>query len=317
SMLYRDYSRKPGEWIPNVYGGRENLEAIDFLRNLNRELYLSHPDIQSFAEESTAWPNVSRPLEMGGLGFGLKWDMGWMHDTVSYFANDPVHRSFHHDRLTFRSLYAFTENFVLPLSHDEVVHGKGSLYEKMPGDDWQKRANLRLLYAYQWALPGKKLLFMGSELAQRGEWNHDGELDWGLLSDPRHAGIFRCIAELNRLYVAEPALHAGDCRPEGFEWIDGSNAADSVLLFLRRGSEPRDVVAVALNFTPVPRHGYRMGVPYGGLWREIFNGDATDFGGTGVGNRGSVSAETVSAHGRPFSLSLTLPPLAAVFLKPA
>jgi len=316
SMLYRDYSRKAGEWIPNAFGGRENFEAINFLRNLNRELYLSHPDIQSIAEESTDWPNVSRPLEMGGLGFGLKWDLGWMHDTLSYFANDPVHRRFHHDQLTFRSLYAFTENFVLPLSHDEVVHGKGSLYAKMPGDDWQKRANLRLLYAYQWSLPGKKLLFMGGELGQRWEWNHDGELDWGLLADERHAGIFRCVAELNRVYRAEPALHARDCTADGFEWVDGSNATDSVLFYLRRGPEPRDVVLVALNFTPVPRSAYRVGVPLGGVWREIFNSDAGDYGGGGLGNHGSVQSEQVAAHGRPFSLSLTLPPLGAVFLKP-
>ncbi len=316
SMLYRDYSRQAGEWIPNALGGRENFEAIDFLRNLNRELYLSHPDIQSIAEESTAWANVSRPLEMGGLGFGLKWDMGWMHDTIRYFSNDPIHRRFRHNELTFRSLYAFTENIVLPLSHDEVVHGKGSLYAKMPGDDWQKRANLRLLYAYQWSLPGKKLLFMGGEFGQRWEWNHDGELDWGLLADERHAGIFRCVAELNRIYRAEPALHARDCTSDGFEWLDGSNADDSLLLFLRRGPGPRDVVAVALNFTPVPRSGVRMGIPLGGRWREIFNGDAGEFGGSGAGNHGSVMGEEVAAHGRPFSLSITLPPLAAVFFKP-
>jgi 1,4-alpha-glucan branching enzyme len=316
SMLYRDYSRKAGEWIPNGFGGRENLEAIDFIRNLNRELYLSHPDVQIVAEESTAWPNVSRPLEMGGLGFGLKWDMGWMHDTIRYFASDPIHRRFHHNQLTFRSLYAFTENFVLPLSHDEVVHGKGSLYAKMPGDDWQKRANLRLLYAYQWSLPGKKLLFMGAELGQLWEWNHDGELDWGLRADERHAGIFRCVAELNRIYRWENALHARDCTADGFEWVDGSNAGDSVLLYLRRGHGPRDVIAVALNFTPVPRLGYRMGVPLGGVWREIFNSDAGEFGGSGLGNDGQVTGEDVPAHGRPFSISLTLPPLAAVFFKP-
>ncbi len=317
SMLYRDYSRKAGEWIPNLFGGRESLEAIGFLRDLNRELYLSHPDIQTIAEESTAWPNVSRPLEMGGLGFGLKWDMGWMHDTVNYLSLDPIHRRFHHDDLTFRSLYGTSENFVLPLSHDEVVHGKGSLYARMAGDEWQKRANLRLLYAYQWSLPGKKLLFMGGEFGQRWEWNHDGELDWGLLADQGHAGIFRCLAALNRIYRDEPALHAGDCAPEGFEWIDGSNAVDSVLLYLRRGPGARDLAVVAVNFTPVPRHDYRVGVPQGGAWAEIFNSDALEFGGSGLGNQGSVTSEAVPAHGRPYSLSLTLPPLAAVFLKPA
>lgn len=316
SMLYRDYSRKEGEWVKNRYGGRENLEAVALLQQLNRELYLSHPGIQTIAEESTSWPNVSRPTEMGGLGFGLKWDLGWMHDTLSYFARDPIHRAHHQGELTFRTVYAASENFVLPLSHDEVVHGKGSLLATMPGSEWEQRANLRLLFAYQWSIPGKKLLFMGGELGQRHEWDHDGELDWGLLGDERHRGLSHCLAALNRVYRALPALHARDCVAGGFQWIDGSNTAESQLLFLRLGEGLRDVVAVGLNFTPVLREGVVLGVPFGGRWREVFNSDAQAFGGTGAGNLGEVTASDQAAHGRSHSLRVTLPPLGAVFFAP-
>ncbi|MBM3312183.1 MAG: 1,4-alpha-glucan branching protein GlgB, partial [Candidatus Aminicenantes bacterium] len=271
SMLYRDYSRQPGEWIPNVHGGRENLEAIDFLRRLNADIYREYPEAQTFAEESTAWPLVSRPASAGGLGFGFKWDMGWMHDTLAYLAKDPVHRRYHHDLMTFRFLYAFNENFVLPLSHDEVVHGKGSLLGKMPGDDWRKRANLRLLFGLQFGHPGKKLVFMGGEFGQGREWNHDGSLDWGLLEVPGHAGLRRWVADLNAFHRTEPALHERDFEPAGFEWVDCRDADHSVLAFLRRdGSRTRPVLAV-FNFTPVPRFGYRVGVPEGGPWVERLN----------------------------------------------
>ncbi len=315
SMLYRDYSRRAGEWIPNEFGGRENLEAIGLLRRLNEEVYRSFPDVQTIAEESTAWPMVSRPTYLGGLGFGLKWDMGWMHDTLDYVRHDPVHRKYHHNRLTFRMLYAFTENFALPLSHDEVVHGKGSLLERMPGDAWRKFANLRLLYGAQFAQPGKKLLFMGGEFAQGREWNHDQSLDWHLLESPAHAGVMRWVGDLNRLYRGEPALHQLDSDPAGFEWIDCHDADQSVLSLLRRarGGVP---VAVVCNFTPVPRAAYRVGVPCGGGWRELLNSDAGPYGGSGMGNQGRVQAATVPIHGRPYSLSLTLPPLSALFLKP-
>ncbi len=316
SMLYLDYSRKEGEWIPNQYGGRENLDAIAFLRRTNEEVYRRHADTQTIAEESTAWPMVSRPTYVGGLGFGLKWDMGWMHDTLEYMHHEPVHRAYHHDQITFRQLYAFHENFVLPLSHDEVVHGKGSLLDKMPGDEWQRFANLRLLLAYMWAQPGKKLLFMGGEIAQWREWRHDESLDWDLLAYPPHQGVQRLVSDLNRLYRSEPALYEGDCKPSGFEWVDCADWQGSVLSFLRKGG-PGAPVLVACNFTPVPRAGYRIGVPSGGAWRELFNSDAAEYGGSGSGNSGEVAAEAVPAHGRPFSLNLTLPPLAAVFLKGA
>ena len=314
SMLYLDYSRKEGEWIPNVYGGRENLEAIEFLRRLNTEVYGHFPDVLTIAEESTSWPMVSRPTYVGGLGFGLKWDMGWMHDTLDYMSRDPIYRKFHHDRLTFRSLYAFSENFVLPLSHDEVVHGKGSLLDKMPGDTWQKFANLRLLLSYMYGQAGKKLLFQGAEIGQWREWTHEDSVDWHLLHDERHAGMERLVTELNRLYQEEPALHEGDLDESGFEWIAANDSEQSVICFLRRGGEGREVL-VALNFTPTPRYAYRVGVPHGGFWHEIFNSDAVDYGGSGHGNMGGVQAAPFAFHGRPHSLNLTLPPLGAVFLR--
>jgi 1,4-alpha-glucan branching enzyme len=314
SVLYLDYSRKQGEWIPNEYGGRENLEAHAFLRRLNEEVYRSHPDVQTVAEESTAWPMVSRPTYVGGLGFGLKWDMGWMHDTLQYMSRDPVHRRHHHNELTFRMVYAFTENFVLPLSHDEVAHGKGSLLGKMPGDDWQKFANLRLLLAYMYGQPGKKLLFMGGEFGQWGEWNHDESLHWHLAQYNRHAGLQRLVEDLNRLYGAEPALHELDCDGAGFEWIDCNDAEHSVVSFLRR-SRSGEEIAVVCNFTPVPRQSYRIGVPRGGFWRELLNSDSKDYWGSGQGNLGGVEAAPAGYHGQRYSLSLTLPPLAAVFLK--
>jgi 1,4-alpha-glucan branching enzyme len=314
SMLYLDYSRKAGEWVPNEHGGREDLDAIAFLRKLNESVFGFAPGIQTFAEESTAWPMVSRPSYVGGLGFGLKWDMGWMHDTLEYFARDPIHRKYHHGELTFRGIYAFTENFVLPLSHDEVVHGKRSLIEKMPGDDWQKFANLRTLFAYQWAQPGKKLLFMGGEFAQRREWDHDGQLQWDLLEHASHRGVQQLLRDLNALHVRLPALHELDCEPAGFEWIDASDAEQSTLTFLRRASSTDEVVLVACNFTPTPRHNYRVGVPGGGFWEEVLNTDATIYGGSGMGNLGGIDATPVPGHGRVHSLVMTLPPLAAVFL---
>jgi 1,4-alpha-glucan branching enzyme len=315
SMLYLDYSRKEGEWLPNQYGGRENLEAIDFLRQFNQEAYKEYPGIQTFAEESTSWPMVSRPIYLGGLGFGLKWDMGWMHDTLKYFAHDPIHRKYHHNQLTFRMLYGFTENFVLPLSHDEVVHGKGSLIQKMAGDEWQKFANLRLLLGYMYAQPGKKLLFMGDEFGQVREWAHDGGLEWSVLQYPFHRGLQSWVEQLNRLYARQPALHELDCDPKGFEWIDCNDNAASTLSLVRKGKSSTQNIVVVCNFTPIPRIGYRLGVPAGGFWRELLNSDAKEYGGSGMGNYGGAAAEEESAHGRPYSLSLTLPPLAAVFLK--
>jgi 1,4-alpha-glucan branching enzyme len=316
SMLYLDYSRKPGEWIPNVHGGRENLEAVGFLRELNTAVYRDQPGTQTMAEESTSWPMVSRPVSDGGLGFGFKWDLGWMHDTLNYFSRDPVHRKFHQNDLTFRQFYAASENFVLPLSHDEVVYGKGSLYGRMPGDEWQKLAGLRLLLGYQYAQNGKKLLFMGGEFGQEREWNHDESLDWHLLSDPGHAGIQAWIRDVNALYRREPAMHELDCEPGGFEWIDADDRQNSVLSFLRRGTSPSALVLVVANFTPVPRQGYRVGVPTAGLWREVLNSDAEAYGGSGWGNLGGVPSDEISAHGRPHSLELALPPLGCVFLAP-
>jgi 1,4-alpha-glucan branching enzyme len=315
SMLYLDYSRKEGEWIPNKHGGRENLEAIDFLRVFNAEVYKRHGDVQTVAEESTAWPMVSRPTYVGGLGFGLKWDMGWMHDTLQYMSHDPIHRKYHHNQLTFRMIYAFNENFCLPLSHDEVVHGKGSLLGKMPGDDWQKFANLRLLYGYMYGMPGKKLLFMGSEFGQRNEWQHDGSLQWGLLEQPAHSAVQRWVGTLNRFYAGERALNELDCDPAGFEWIDANDSDESVLSFLRKAKTNKDLIVVVCNFTPLPRQNYRVGVPRGGFWREILNSDAEEHGGSGHGNLGGVEASPVGFHARPFSVNLTLPPLGAVFLK--
>jgi 1,4-alpha-glucan branching enzyme len=314
SMLYLDYSRKEGEWMPNEYGGRENLEAIDFLRRFNEEVYRNYPDVQTIAEESTAWPMVSRPTYVGGLGFGMKWDMGWMHDTLQYMSQDPVFRRYHQNDLTFRMLYAFTENFVLPLSHDEVAHGKGSLLGKMPGDDWQKFANLRLLLGYMYAQPGKKLLFMGGELGQWREWQHDESLDWHLLQYQRHAELQRWVADLNRLYLSQPALYEFDCDPNGFEWIDCINADDSIISFIRKGSSTGSIVLAVGNFTPVPRYNYRVGVPRGGFWKELLNSDARDYGGSGQGNLGGVEAAKIQFHNRPYSLNLTLPPLSILFL---
>jgi 1,4-alpha-glucan branching enzyme len=314
SMLYLDYSRKPGEWVPNKFGGRENLEAIDFLKRFNVEVYKYYPAVQTIAEESTAWPMVSKPTYVGGLGFGLKWDMGWMHDTLEYMKLDPVYRKYHHNVLTFRSIYAFTENFMLPLSHDEVVHGKGSLLGMMPGDDWQKFANLRLLFSYMYSQPGKKLLFMGGEFGQRGEWDHDHSLEWHLLRYAPHAGLQKLVMDLNHLYASEPALHQLDCDPAGFEWIDAGDWEQSVLTYLRKDNLGNQVL-VACNFTPVVRHNYRVGVPADGFWREFFNSDSAYYGGSGQGNLGGVNATPVAYHGRPWSLVLTLPPLAAVFLK--
>ncbi|MFW6195034.1 MAG: 1,4-alpha-glucan branching protein GlgB [Chloroflexota bacterium] len=316
SMLYLNYSRKDGEWIPNQYGGNENLEAISFLRQLNEVVYGEFPGAITVAEESTAWPMVSRPTYLGGLGFGAKWDMGWMHDTLSYMERDPIYRAHHHGELTFRQVYAFSENFMLPLSHDEVVHGKGSLLGKMPGDSWQKMANLRLLFAYMNVQPGKKLSFMGGEFGQWREWDHDSSLQWDLLEYQSHEGLRRWVEDVNRAYRDEPALHRMDCDPNGFAWIDASNAEQSVLAFLRYSDEGSDPVAVVCNFTPTPRHNYRIGVPYGGLWREMLNSDAPLYGGSGQGNLGGVEAGPVAAHGFRHSLTLTLPPLGAIFLRP-
>jgi 1,4-alpha-glucan branching enzyme len=315
SMLYLDYSRKEGEWIPNQYGGRENLEAIHFLRQFNEAVYREHPGVQTFAEESTAWPMVSRPVYVGGLGFGLKWDMGWMHDTLKYMSLDPVHRKYHHNQITFRMLYAFHENFVMPLSHDEVVHGKGSLLGKMPGGGWDQFANLRTLYGYMYGQAGKKLLFMGAEFGQRAEWNHDGSLDWGVLEHESHAGIVKWVSDLNRLYRAEPALHERDCDAEGFRWVDCNDAEKSLISFTRRGRSTDDIVLVVCNFTPVTRENYRLGVPRGGYWKEVLNSDAAEYWGQGFGNMGGVEAAPVPSHGLPHTLVMTLPPLSVVFFK--
>ncbi len=315
SMLYLDYSRRQGEWIPNKYGGNENLEAIAFLRRFNEEIYKNFPEAQTIAEESTAWPMVSTPTYVGGLGFGMKWDMGWMHDTLDYMSKDPVFRKFHHNRLTFRLLYAFHENFVLPLSHDEIVHGKGSLLRKMPGDDWQKFANLRLLYGYMYSQPGKKLLFMGGEFGQWDEWYHEQGLQWNLLDYPAHQGLKHWVEDLNSLYKNEPALHELDFEPAGFEWIDCNDSEQSILSLLRKGRSPADNVIVVMNFTPVPRQNYRVGAPHGGFWKEALNSDSSQYGGSGFGNMGGVEAAPVQVHGRPYALNLSLPPLGALFLK--
>jgi 1,4-alpha-glucan branching enzyme len=315
SMLYLDYSRKEGEWLPNQYGGKENIEAIDLLRRFNQEIYASHSDTQTIAEESTSWPMVSRPTYVGGLGFGMKWDMGWMHDTLQYMTKEPVFRRFHHDHLTFRMLYAFSENFTLPLSHDEVVHGKGSLLGKMPGDEWQRFANLRLLFGYMYAQPGKKLLFMGGEFGQVSEWNHEASLEWWVTQFPTHAGVQGWVRELNHVYRAEKALHELDNDGHGFEWIDCSDVEQSTITLLRKGRSGDDLVLGAFNFTPVPRYDYRVGVPREGFWLELLNSDAHEYGGSGIGNLGGVEAYAAPVHGRPASVSLTLPPLGAVFLK--
>jgi 1,4-alpha-glucan branching enzyme len=315
SMLYLDYSRKPGEWVPNIYGGNENLGAINLLRRFNEEVYRNYPDVQTFAEESTAWPMVSRPVYVGGLGFGLKWDMGWMHDTLLYMHRDPIHRQFHHGELLFRMIYAFSENYVLPLSHDEVVHGKGSLMQKMPGEDWQKAANLRALYGYMYGMPGKKLLFMGDEWGQWQEWRHDVSLDWDQTGVWPHNGIQRWVADLNRLYRGEAALCEMDCRPGGFEWVDLHDSASSIISFLRKRQDGGGEVLVVCNFTPVARSGYRLGVPRAGYWKECLNSDAGDYGGSGQGNCGGLWAEPLPWHGHWHSLQLTIPPLSALFFK--
>ncbi len=318
SMLYLDYGRQDGEWIPNRFGGRENLEAIDFVRRLNEQLHADFAGVMIVAEESTAWPMVSRPVYVGGLGFGFKWNMGWMHDMLTYMSKDPIHRSYHQDLVTFGLVYAFSENFLLPFSHDEVVHGKGSMIDRMPGDDWQKFANLRALYGYMTGHPGKKLLFMGCEFGQWREWDHDAGLDWDLLAGERHLGLQRWVRDLNALYRDTPALYEVDFEPAGFEWIDCSDSQRSVVSFIRRARQPEDAAVFVCNFTPVVHHDYRVGVPWPGDWRERLNSDATDYGGSGQGNKGGVSALPVGMHGRPYSLSITLPPLAVVvFLPPA
>jgi 1,4-alpha-glucan branching enzyme len=315
SMLYLDYSRKDGEWFPNQYGGRENLEAIAFLRRLNEAVYKNYPDVQTIAEESTAWPLVSRPTYTGGLGFGLKWDMGWMHDTLEYMSQDPYFRKYQHYKLTFRMLYAFHENFVLPLSHDEVVYGKGSLFGKMSGDDWQKFANLRLLFGYMYAQAAKKLLFMGGEFGQRREWTHDSTVEWDLLQDDRHSGLQQWVTDLNGLYRQEPALHERDLDPAGFEWVDCADAESSVVSLLRKGKSTDDEILIVCNFTPVPRPNYRIGASRNGFWKEVLNSDATQYGGSGWGNLGGLEAVPIPLHGRAHSITLTLPPLATLFFK--
>ncbi len=316
SMLYLDYARRDGEWIPNEHGGNENLAAIDFLRQLNSTVYETHPDAQVIAEESTAWPMVSRPAYVGGLGFGMKWNMGWMHDTLEYLEKDPIHRKHHHDQLTFSLCYAFNENFVLPLSHDEVVYGKRSLLGKMPGDDWQKAANLRLGLGYMYAHPGKKLLFMGGEFGQWQEWNHEEQLHWEQCDNMPHSGIQRWMTDLNAVYRSHPALHRRDFDADGFEWIDVHHWEESVIGFLRKSPAPGAPVLIVANFTPIPRRNYRLGVPRGGIWRELLNSDAEHYGGSGVGNLGAVEAAPVPAHGQYHSLTLTLPPLAVLYLTP-
>jgi 1,4-alpha-glucan branching enzyme len=316
SMLYLDYSRQEGEWVPNQYGGRENLPAISFLKEFNEQAHSQYPGVLTIAEESTAWGGVSHPTYLGGLGFSLKWNMGWMNDTIRYLRHEPIHRKYHHNELTFSLIYAFTENFCLPLSHDEVVHGKGSLLDQMPGDLWQKFANLRLLYGYMWGHPGKKLLFMGGEFGQWNEWNYDESLQWHLLQWPSHQGLQRWVSDLNRLYRREPALHEVDFDYRGFEWIDCNNYEDSALSFLRRGKRPEDFLVVAANFTPVPRTGHHLGVPEPGWYEEVLNSDSHFYGGSNVGNGPGVMAEHRPWHGRPFSVQITLPPLGVVFLKP-
>jgi 1,4-alpha-glucan branching enzyme len=315
SMLYLDYSRKSGEWVPNRLGGRENLEAIDFIKRANELAYGADDSIMMVAEESTAWPGVSRATWSGGLGFGYKWNMGWMHDTLVYMSKDPVHRRWHHHQMTFGLLYAFTENFVLPLSHDEVVHGKGTILGRMPGDSWQKFANLRAYYAFMWGHPGKKLLFMGQDFGQGAEWNADRSLDWHLLGDKWHQGVQTLVKDLNGLYRDEPALHQLDCESGGFEWLEASDAETSILAWLRKGRDGTAPILVVCNFTPTPRPAYRLGLPAAGRWREILNTDAETYGGSGMGNLGMIEAVEVASHGRPFSARIALPPLATVWFR--
>ena len=315
SMLYLDYARQNGDWIPNIYGGKEDLEAISFLKRFNEAVYSAHPDVQTIAEESTAWPMVSRPTHVGGLGFGMKWNMGWMHDTLKYFSKDPIFRKYHHDQLTFSIWYAFSENFMLPLSHDEVVHGKGALIGKMPGDEWQRTANLRLLFGYMYSHPGKKLLFMGGELSQWKEWNHDESLEWHSLKYSFQKGINKWVSDLNHLYRNEPALYELDFSNDGFEWIDFHDWEQSTISFLRKGKSTGETILVVCNFTSVSRFNYRVGVPRGGYWKELLNSDAGIYGGSGRGNAGGVEADSIPVQGRSFSLSLTLPPLGVLFFK--
>ena len=315
SMLYLDYARNDGEWIPNIYGSKENLDAISFLKRFNEAVYSAHPDVQTIAEESTAWTMVSRPTYVGGLGFGMKWNMGWMHDTLKYFSNEPVHRKYHHNEITFSIWYAFYENFVLPLSHDEVAHGKGALLGKMPGDEWQSNANLRLLYGYMYGHPGKKLLFMGGEFGQWREWVHEESVEWHALEHRYHQGIQKWVKDLNRSYRNEPALHELDFTNDGFEWIDINDWEESVISFIRKGKSTGDIILVVCNLTPVPRHGYAVGVPRGGYWREVLNSDAEIYGGSGVGNAGGAEALQGEMHGRDHFLSLNLPPLGMLFFK--
>jgi 1,4-alpha-glucan branching enzyme len=316
SMLYLDYSREHGEWIPNRFGGRENLEAIDFVRELNTLTHADQPGSITIAEESTAWPSVSRPAYLGGLGFTYKWNMGWMNDILQYITKDPVHRRWSHQHLTFSLIYAFTENFVLPFSHDEVVHGKGSMFQKVPGDDWQKAATLRALYGFMYAHPGKKLMFMGCEFGQSHEWNYDHSLEWHLLDHPLHAGLRLFVQDLNRVYASEPALHEVDFEPAGFQWIDCNDSENSVVSFIRRARDASDFVTAIVNFTPVPRDGYRIGVPRGGEYLELVNSDSEAYGGSNLGNSGVVATEPIAAHGHTDSLRLNLPPLGFLILKP-
>lgn len=316
SMLYLDYGRREGQWIPNSFGGKENLDAIHFLRTLNEHVYGAYPDTMMIAEESTSWPQVSRPIYLGGLGFGLKWNMGWMHDVLNYMSQDPVFRTYHQNEITFSLVYAFAENFVLPFSHDEVVYGKGSMIRKMPGDDWQKFANLRLLYGFMFGHPGKKMLFMGDEFGQWSEWNHDASLEWNLLDHPSHAGLRRWVRDLNTLYRGEPLLHTTDFNSAGFEWVDCKDFQRSIISFLRRGQNPNDQLLFVCNFTPVVRQNYRVGAPLEGYWKEILNSDAPLYGGSGQGNFGGLSTVPLPIHGRPFSLNMTLPPLGIVIFRP-
>jgi len=315
SMLYLDYGRQEGQWIPNEYGGRENLDAIVFLKRLNEMVYREYPDVQTIAEESTAWPMVTRPSYVGGLGFGMKWNMGWMHDTLDYFSKDPIFRKYHHNQLTFSIWYAFSENFLLPLSHDEVVHGKGSLIGKMPGDEWQRNANLRLLFGYMYGHPGKKLIFMGGEIGQWKEWNHEEGLEWFVLEYPFHRGIRDWVRDLNHLYRNEPALYKLDFSQEGFEWVDFHDWQQSIISFIRKAGEGNQVILVICNFTPVPRYNYLVGVPEAGFWKELLNSDSTYYAGSGLGNGGGVMTTNIPWNGRPYSLSLTLPPLSVLFFK--
>jgi 1,4-alpha-glucan branching enzyme len=316
SMLYLDYSRREGEWVPNRFGGRENLDAIDFIRQLNALTHAEHPGSISVAEESTAFPSVSRPTHLGGLGFTYKWNMGWMNDILEYIKQDPIYRRYHHTHLTFSLLYAFTENFILPFSHDEVVHGKGSMWGKVPGDDWQKAATLRALFGFLYSHPGKKLMFMGMELGQRHEWDYDNSLDWHLLNQPLHSGLRRFVQDLNHAYLSHSALYQCDFESSGFHWIDCNDSDNSVVSFIRYATDPSNFLIAVLNFTPVPRHGYVIGVPREGSYTELLNSDAELYGGGNVGNGGLVATEPIAAHGHPNSLRLTLPPLGFLLLKP-